>query len=750
MMLLDVLKGVKPRRRVRFASVAACATLIASLGAALPVIAPAKQEASSALVEMLASGKRSKEIRPIIESSDAYLSFSKDIARVAVGDPEVIKLSTSDKKNLVLNGAKVGRTSLTVWFEGGANEQFMITVIRDLSILESALRDIHPGIRAEIAPDREAIVLTGVVPDQTLAGRAETAALKYLSVATDKPAVLNLIRVDKAEIFVETRLTSEIERQGGKNVQVTRVMKGELPDDASDVFIVEGAAPDRRTLDNVRDVLNAMLPGKGDRKDNPQIVNRLTIGGGMEIEEIIERAIHHEVGAPGVKVSRVSEIQFRGEADILVLKGTVPSQTKLTQALALASRLFLQQQLVKNKLDGQFEEVTETFAGGLTRNTRRPLQLKSAQDDIKVAGDESGALRSTGDGEGGNRSGRAIGRLRSATGGSSGGSGFGDLLGNQIDSNIARATTLELADGRILSFLTVDDLPQVRVDIKIVDINRTALLSWDSEQFAAVSDFTRQSQIPHEFADPDGDGNFVPVLGAPTGNVDIDNIVSFLGGGFANSLSISGDHVDINSFFSLLESEGISKTLSSPSLTVLSGELASFGVGGSIPVSSTVLAGSGLATTEVTFIDFGINLAVRPLVGEDGFITLDIVPEVSNPDAVLTAQIRAASGTNPGTTAFSSRVLRTSSRLRDGQALLIGGLTEHSRVDDSSQTPWLHKIPILGWLFKDFSYADADHELVIVVNPVIVRDVPDEAPLWAFPGGAELMHREQRVEKAEK
>ena len=35
---------------------------------------------------------------------------------------------------------------------------------------------------------------------------------------------------------------------------------------------------------------------------------------------------------------------------------------------------------------------------------------------------------------------------------------------------------LELAGGRVISFLTVDDLPQVRVDIKLYEVNRTALL----------------------------------------------------------------------------------------------------------------------------------------------------------------------------------------------------------------------------------------------------------------------------------
>lgn len=751
MMMLDVLKGVRPRKRIRFASVAVGAVFLASLGTAVPAMR-ANQESGTALVEMLTSGRRTKELRPIVESSDAFLTFSKDIEKVFVGSPDVIKLSTTDKRTLSLNGVKVGRTSLTVVFTGGPSEQFMISVHRDLSVLEGALHDVHANIKAEVAPDRDAIVLTGTVPDASFSARAEQAARMYLSAGKGKAndeqgkangQVINLIRTERAPTDLETKLRGELTRQGVQNIKVTRITKGDMPSDEEDIFVFDGAVADLRTLDNIRDVLNAMVPGKGDKKDNPRVVNRMTLAnGGLEIEKIIEGAIRKEVGAPNVTVSRVSESSFRGEADILVLNGTVPNQTKLTQALALASRLFLQQQLVKNKQEGQFEDITETFAGGLTRNTRRPLQLKSAEEDIKVAADESGALKKKAN----LQAGTAIGQIQPDSGNSSGGGGgsqFGRLLTNQVESNIGRAKALELADGRILSFLTVDDLPQVRIDIRILEVNRTALLSWDSNLSAKVTDFNQQSTIPHDFAlDPDT-GDSVPVGLNPgaTDNAEFENVLSFLGGGFANNLHISGDHVDIKSFLSLLESEGIARTLSSPSLTVLSGELATFGVGGSIPIDESTLTGTGVSQGRVVFVDFGVSLSIRPLIDERGFITLDVIPQISNPDAQLTASVRQSSGTNPPTTAFATRILRTSSRLRDGQSLLIGGLTEHNRTDDSSQTPWVHKIPLLGWLFKDFNYADGDRDLVIVVNPVIVRDPPSEAPLWAFPDADELMMR---------
>ena len=520
----------------------------------------------------------------------------------------------------------------------------------------TALRQVHPNIVAEIAPDRDALVLSGVVPKRDLSVEAQKIAVKYLSAAgdgTEADGVINLIR------------------WGG--------------DDTS-------------------------------------------------IEHIIQDAVHQELECPDVRVTRVSELEFLGEADILILKGSVPSQTKLTQVLALASRLFQQQDLIKRKRDGEFEEITEVLISGETRTTRRPLRLDEFSEDIRVAADESGALFLD---QQNTRAGQALGQLaRSAGigsgGGGGGGSNFGALLTNSIESNIGRAKALELADGRILSFLEVEDLPQVRVDIRLYEVDRNALLDWDSEFSVQNTDYRVPSSV----------NPTPPGAPFPQSNEDVRNILGFMTGELTEQFSVSGNKIDLDAVFSVLQTEGIARVVSSPSITVLSGELASFGVGGQVPIDNTVFAGTGVATGTVSFVDFGVNLAVRPLIGERDYITLDVVPQISNPDAALTEQILETSGTNPPTTAFSQRVLRTTSRLRDGQALLIGGLSERSRRDDSGQTPLLHRVPVLGWLFKDFSYADDDRELVIVVHPVIVRDQPEEAHLWVYPEALDLLRDE--------
>src|SRR5262249_19033640 len=189
----------------------------------------------------------------------------------------------------------------------------------------------------------------------------------------------------------------------------------------------------------------------------------------------------------------------------------------------------------------------------------------------------------------------------------------------------------------------------------------------------------------------------------------IQDVLSFLNGGLLNEFQYSGSHAAIDSVLSVLEREGIAQTLSSPSLTVLSGELAQVQVGGEVPVPNAFAPAFGTAATgaagtpgnaaatpgvfsSVEFVPFGVQLQVRPLVGDDGTITLDVQPLVVTPDSVLTDSIRQTTGTAVPTTAFQTRALRTSSRLEDGQALLIGGLMSANTSTNQSATPGIKNV----------------------------------------------------------
>ena len=221
---------------------------------------------------------------------------------------------------------------------------------------------------------------------------------------------------------------------------------------------------------------------------------------------------------------------------------------------------------------------------------------------------------------------------------------------------------------------------------------------------------------------------------AGVGEDQVQGIAGWLQGAFSGQFQINAGRFAADAIFRYLESEGVARSLSAPKMTVLSGETAMFQVGGEVPIPSALgSATSNFIVATVQFRSFGIQLAVRPLVGRSGFVTLDVLPQIVTPDANLTASIASSTGSNLDTTAFRSRVLQTTTRLRDGQVMMLGGLMSTNDSENSSTLPGLADIPLLGWIFETESRSTDDVELVIVVSPVVLREGRFETHLWEVP-----------------
>jgi Flp pilus assembly secretin CpaC len=425
--------------------------------------------------------------------------------------------------------------------------------------------------------------------------------------------------------------------------------------------------------------------------------------------EKIQQAIN-SLGGADVTVERIMRGDVDNDAtDTLLLKGQVQNQVALVRVLNVAARLFLGQGEAINSLDA-----------------------------VEAIADESGALISERDNNssGGNSSG----------GGQAGqqlGGGRSGQMDNEIKANIGRAKLLSVANGRILSMIEVRDLPQVRVSVQIHEVNRIRMKNWRPDLTMVSDGFKSESQTPGGSGlsiQPDGTQR----IGPSGGSQQVENALQILGGTFTNQLQIGGAEMAFDLLFSLMESEGISRTLARPTLTVLAGESALFQVGGEVPVPSSFAApgndtnGAGVFSG-TNFRSFGVQLEVRPMVGEDDRITLDVRPSVSMPDNLLTQQIAGSTGNNLNTTAFNTRSLETTTRLRDGQPLVIGGLVSRGIGEQKDYTPGLHKIPAVGWLAKSSDRSDSDRELIIIVTPTIIREPLQNIALWQFPSAHELL-----------
>ena len=65
---------------------------------------------------------------------------------------------------------------------------------------------------------------------------------------------------------------------------------------------------------------------------------------------------------------------------------------------------------------------------------------------------------------------------------------------------------------------------------------------------------------------------------------------------------------------------------------------------------------------------------------------------------------------------------RTTIQVADGETTVIGGIYENTTSQRNNRTPMLHRIPLLGWLFKSTDTSESTDELMIFLTPHIVPD----------------------------
>jgi type II secretory pathway component GspD/PulD (secretin) len=170
--------------------------------------------------------------------------------------------------------------------------------------------------------------------------------------------------------------------------------------------------------------------------------------------------------------------------------------------------------------------------------------------------------------------------------------------------------------------------------------------------------------------------------------------------------------------YDLLQTAGKTNLVSSPRIAAINNQEARILVGTrEAYVTTTVTTpGTGASTTAeaVNFIDVGMKLYVTPSVGDDGFITLKIRPEVSAVERNLTT---AQGNTVPIVRTSESE---TTVMVKDGVTVIIAGLMEERKEKTVSGVPLLCRIPVLGLPFRRTSDVTRKTELAVLLTPRIM------------------------------
>jgi pilus assembly protein CpaC len=173
-----------------------------------------------------------------------------------------------------------------------------------------------------------------------------------------------------------------------------------------------------------------------------------------------------------------------------------------------------------------------------------------------------------------------------------------------------------------------------------------------------------------------------------------------------------------------MESAGVVRTLAEPNLTAISGESATFIVGGEFPFPTGVTCQSnpagavGQCAPSIAFKKFGISLNFTPVVLTEGKISLRVMTEVSE---VSTDNSISISGVN--VPSVKTRRAETTLEIPSGGSLAMAGLIQEQTKQAVNGMPGADQIPVLGQLFRSQDFVNNQTELMVIVTPYVVRAV---------------------------
>jgi len=162
--------------------------------------------------------------------------------------------------------------------------------------------------------------------------------------------------------------------------------------------------------------------------------------------------------------------------------------------------------------------------------------------------------------------------------------------------------------------------------------------------------------------------------------------------------------------------------LSAPHILTTNNKEAKIDIGNEIPILKTRTTASAgqdpnTITNDIEYRSTGVILTVTPHINEGGYVTLDVLQEVSD------AQKTTVGGIDSPT--IRKRVAKTTMVVRDNQTLVVGGLIQETRTTTQSGLPWLSKLPIFGFLFGSSEMDVKKTELVVLITPHVVNNVEE-------------------------
>ncbi len=250
---------------------------------------------------------------------------------------------------------------------------------------------------------------------------------------------------------------------------------------------------------------------------------------------------------------------------------------------------------------------------------------------------------------------------------------------------------------------------QVMIESKFVEVNDTNVknlgINWSS---------LNNYQVGYSPTDLLVTGNDRSRVGTNTGGTVGGPAVESSGSAYGAVLTAPQFNVALRA----LQTTSDSRVVSNPTIVTLNNAQAEINVGEEYPIPNyTYNAEQGrFEVSGFEYKPIGVLLRVTPQVNAQGFIRLNLEPEISVRGDPVT--FGGASGAE--IPIIRTRKTKTQVSMKDGHTLAIGGLNDSSSEKGESKVPVLGSIPGLGRLFRSNTADSSKRNLLIFITSKVV------------------------------
>ena len=192
-----------------------------------------------------------------------------------------------------------------------------------------------------------------------------------------------------------------------------------------------------------------------------------------------------------------------------------------------------------------------------------------------------------------------------------------------------------------------------------------------------------------------------------------DGVTSIPGAAGEFWISFLSNRVSINAILQGLESDGIIKIVSSPKLVTQNNKKGKILSGEKIPYPAVQSSGGGSGAITVQFAEANLELDVTPQITADGTVMMDL--QIQKAEADFTRTVN-------GTPTIIRKSIETQVLVKDGGTAVLGGVYITNNQSGSTGVPFLSKLPLLGWLFRNKTQNDSNKELLVFITPRIIKN----------------------------